>query len=119
MQTNTIVALGLGAVILVGATAAGSVYLAKQSDTPPVAEKTVVVREHPQHRVEQHPAQPATVACNDGNIAGKVVGGVGGGIAGSMIGKGNGKTAATVAGALGGAYLGGEAIPLNGVTCRQ
>ncbi len=40
-----------------------------------------------------------------------------GGVLASNLGKGNGKTAATIGGTLGGAYIGGETIPLNNVTC--
>ena len=112
MQNYKTLSLVLGAVILVAATAGASVYLSRQQPAP--AEKVVVV--HKSH-VGQ-PAQKAVPKCNDGNIAGKAVGGVGGGVIGSLAGKGNGKTAATIAGTLGGAYVGGEVLPLQNVTCR-
>ena len=63
------------------------------------------------------PAAARPAGCNDGNIAGKAVGGVAGGVLASNLGKGNGKPAATIGGTLGGAYIGGEVIPLNNVTC--
>jgi uncharacterized protein YcfJ len=99
----------LSAILLVVTTAGASIYLAK----PVQPEKIAVIQRHAptsQHAVSSN--------CNDGNIAGKAVGGVGGGVLGSLIGKGNGKTAATIGGTLGGAYVGGETIPLNNVTCR-
>ena len=112
MQNYKTLSLALGAIILVATTAAASVYLSKPQPAP--AEKVAVVH---RPRAEQ-PAQQVMPKCNDGNVAGKAVGGVGGGVIGSLAGKGNGKTAATIAGTLGGAYLGGEVIPLQNVTCR-
>lgn len=108
LRKNTII-LTLGGVLLVIATAAASVYVVKH-DIP----SKETVRQAPSQRAAAQPKPN----CDDGNIVGKAVGGVGGGIAGSMIGKGGGKTAATIGGTLGGAYVGGEVIPLNNVTCR-
>lgn len=116
--------IALGIVALVTTTAVASIYVAREMDgketktvsttTKKTASADKVVWNEP--RPAAAPAQPA---CNDGNIAGKALGGVGGGIAGSMIGKGNGKTAATIGGTLGGAYVGGEVIPLQNVTCPR
>ena len=112
MQNYKTLSLVLGAIILVAATAGASVYLSKPQPAP--AEKVGVV-----HRTQvAQPAQRTVAKCDDGNVAGKAVGGVGGGVIGSLAGKGNGKTAATIAGTLGGAYVGGEVIPLQNVTCR-
>jgi uncharacterized protein YcfJ len=112
MQNYKTLSLVLGAALLVVTTAGASVYLSRQpaqetatAKPPPHAERVVVT-------------QPVQRKCDDGNIAGKAVGGVGGGVLGSMVGKGSGKTAATIGGTLGGAYIGGEAIPLNNITCK-
>lgn len=99
-----------GAVLLVAATAGATAYVVDRPETP--------VQKAQVERAAAPQAAPQRVACNDGNIAGKALGGVGGGVAGSMIGSGSGKTAATIGGTLGGAYIGGEVIPLNNVTCR-
>ena len=109
MQNYKTVSIVLGAILLVGATAGASVYLTKQPASVERAAST---------QSTQHSAQRVVERCNDDNIAGKAAGGVGGGVIGSLAGKGNGKTAATIAGTLGGAYLGGEVIPLQNVTCR-
>lgn len=112
MQNYKTVSLVLGAVLLIITTAGASAYFSKEPLEP---KKSPV---HTQKVVATQPTQGAATGCNDGNIAGKAVGGVSGGIIGSMAGKGNGKTAATIGGTLGGAYLGGEVIPLQNVTCR-
>lgn len=109
MQNYKAISVGLAVVLLMIATAGASVYLTKRPSPATSAHITekVVVRE------------PVQKKCNDGNIAGKALGGVGGGVLGSMVGKGDGKTAATIGGTLGGAYIGGEAIPLNNITCGR
>ena len=83
----------------------------------PVAAKTI---RHPQPQPQQvaH-AAPQEPQCDDGNILGYVAGGAAGGLVGSQIGHGTGKTVATIGGVLGGGYLGGQAIPLHNVTCRN
>lgn len=125
MNNKQITLLIVGAVLLVVATATASTYLAKK-EPEVVAEKAPAPKKHTNNITwnSNTPPQPQpapqqqAVNCNDGNIAGKAVGGVGGGILASNVGKGKGKTAATIGGTLGGAYLGGELIPLNNVTCR-
>lgn len=117
MKKNTII-MALAAVLLVVATAGASVYLTQENAKPDTVETKRVV--HTNTVVKSQPAPTNTAAaCNDGNIAGKVVGGVGGGVLGSMVGKGKGKTVATIGGTLGGAYMGGDVIPLNNVTCPR
>lgn len=118
---NKTIALTLGAVLLVAATAGASVLVMNNKTDAPV-ERTATTSNKTIHWNDPAPkSTPAhtTAACNDGNVAGKVVGGVGGGVLGSMVGKGKGKTAATIGGTLGGAYIGGETIPLNNVTCPR
>ncbi len=112
MKNYKMLSLILGGLLLTVTVAGASVYVAKQADKP---EKPFVQAS----AKSQTPTQPSVPRCNDGNIAGKVVGGVGGGVAGSMLGKGTGKTAATIGGTLGGAYIGGEVIPLENVTCPR
>lgn len=128
-KTNTkqIAILSAAAVLLVALSAGASVYLTKES-IKNKSEKVAVTTHHKSVKNDikwdnknqnVQTQQVAQSNCDDGNIAGKAVGGVGGGVLGSMVGKGKGKTAATIGGTLGGAYLGGEAIPLRNVTCRQ
>jgi uncharacterized protein YcfJ len=129
MRNKKLITLAVGALLLVGATAAASVYLTRENMTSekevaattapkksPAAKKDIVWNDNPQPRAPQQQAA-ARSGCDDGNIAGKVAGGVGGGVLGSMVGKGNGKTVATIGGTLGGAYLGGQTLPLHNVTC--
>lgn len=117
---NKTIALTLGAVLLIVATAGASVLVMNNKAETPV-QRTATSKSTIQwnDRAPQPAPARTTAACNDGNVAGKVVGGVGGGVLGSMVGKGKGKTAATIGGTLGGAYIGGETIPLNNVTCPR
>jgi len=118
MKTKNIMALGAGAILLMGVTAGASVYvMEKKTDETPakVASAKVLSHETITYRQAQPPPLPA---CDDDNIVGKVVGGAAGGIAGSQFGRGNGKTAATIGGAVGGSLLGEEYIPTKNVTCR-
>ena len=119
-----------GAIVLaLAGTAGASAYLTKQNLTTTTETSSTVTKpvthvsqRHSDVRWDDNHAQPRTVAapaCNDGNIVGKAVGGVGGGVLGSAIGNGHGKTATTIAGTLGGAYLGGEVIPTQNVTCPK
>jgi uncharacterized protein YcfJ len=117
MKTKAIIAVCAGAILLVGVTAAASVYTMNASDE---AEKTATVVST-QERVNFNQArqEPAPVpACDDDNIVGKVIGGAAGGLAGNQIGDGNGQTAATIGGAVGGTILGEKYIPTKDVTCR-
>jgi uncharacterized protein YcfJ len=117
-NSQNIVLIVIAVLLLVIGTAAASVYIARSS-TPEQPKIAVVTQ--PAHRVvhrEVTTERRVATNCDDGNIVGKGLGGVGGGVAASTIGKGNGKTAATIAGTLGGAYLGGQYIATNGVTCR-
>jgi uncharacterized protein YcfJ len=120
MKTNTIVAIGAGALLLVAATAGASVYLMENNDPEEKANTstTRVSTQETIHYNQPRQAQAPQPACDDDNIVGKVVGGAGGGLAGSQIGSGSGKTAATIAGAVGGTLLGEEYIPTKNVTCR-
>lgn len=106
--------IGVMAIVLMSATVAAAVYISDRDEKPNTKAAAVS-----HTKTTQNNTQQAAATCNDGNIAGKVLGGVGGGVAGSMIGKGSGKTAATIGGTLGGAYIGGETIPLNNVTCSR
>ncbi|MGB4107360.1 MAG: glycine zipper 2TM domain-containing protein [Alphaproteobacteria bacterium] len=115
MKTKSLIALGAGAILLIGATAGASVYVMENmvdespSSTKTSAQETVTFNQ---------PQMAALPPCNDDNIVGKVVGGAAGGLAGSQIGSGGGKTAATIGGAVGGSLLGEEYIPTKNVTCR-
>lgn len=119
------IGLGIGALALVLVVASASALVTKDiiQDKPAVAQvepaagKTVKKEQITWNEPRQ--AAPAATNCNDGNVAGYVLGGAAGGIAGSQVGKGNGKTAATIGGTLGGAYLGGQYIPLQNVTCPR
>lgn len=106
MKKQTMI-MTAAAVLLVTATAGATAYYVDQKND----EKPAVTQARATAPAQQQ------VRCNDGNIAGKAVGGVAGGVLASNLGKGNGKTAATIGGTLGGAYIGGETIPLNNVTC--
>ena len=99
--------------------AAAAAYITKENlqpaeTHPPLSAKTV----QPATQAAST-AQPQQKGCDDGNVLGYVAGGAAGGILGHQVGKGSGNTAATIGGVLGGAYLGGKAIPLHNVTCRQ
>jgi uncharacterized protein YcfJ len=108
--------LGAGIVVvaLAASTAFATVYFAQPSE-PSIKQHTKVPAKKHTQVASAAPAQPP---CNDHNVLGYVAGGAAGGIVGNQVGKGNGNTAATIAGTLGGAYLGGQHIPLNNVTCR-
>lgn len=113
--TKTMLAFVVGGVVLIGATAAASVYVMKNMDE----EKPVKVSSASQAvRTQQPAAQPQQVRCDDDNIVGKVVGGTAGGLIGNQIGSGKGNTAATIGGAVGGTLVGEEFIPTRNVTCR-
>lgn len=118
MKTNSIIALGAGALLLIGATAGASAYIMdKSTDKTPV--KVAAAQAPASNTVTYSDAQPPPLPdCNDDNIVGKVLGGAAGGVAGSQIGGGTGKTAATIGGAVGGSLLGEEYIPTQNVTCR-
>lgn len=129
MKNGQMWAIVAGFVVALAGTAAASAYLTKQSveGTSVAASRPHVTRTasdvrwddtHSTNTVRTTAARPAP-ACNDGNIVGKAVGGIGGGVLGSAAGKGHGKTATTIAGTLGGAYLGGEMIPTQNVTCPR
>ena len=118
MKTNTIIAFGAGALLLIGATAGASVYVMENMDDEASTQSSstnVSTKETITYRETAPAPQPA---CDDDNIVGKVVGGAAGGILGSQVGKGNGKTAATIGGSVGGTLLGEEYIPTKNVTCR-
>jgi uncharacterized protein YcfJ len=113
-MNKKLIGAGIGIIVLVASTAFASTYYTKASQ--PIAVSHAPSKPHLQKIASAQPAQPR---CNDGNVLGYVAGGAVGGIAGNQVGKGSGNTAATIAGTLGGAYLGGQYIPLNNVTCRQ
>lgn len=120
MKTKSIIALGAGAILLIGVSAGASVFVMEQmtGETPA---KVYSEKVSTSGTVTVSQAQPPPLplpACDDDNIVGKVVGGAAGGIAGSQIGSGTGKTAATIGGAVGGSLLGEEYIPTQNVTCR-
>lgn len=110
-----LIGIGVGAVLLVGATAAIASYMTRQSLTP---DAEITAQAPPPQKVAaaQPPPQPR---CDDKNIVGTIAGGAAGGVIGNQIGKGSGKTAATVGGVVGGAVLGNQFIPTRNVTCRQ
>jgi outer membrane lipoprotein SlyB len=136
-KTKHIVAITIGALVLVALSAGASALIMRGGAAPenPAAATSTVAAGHAktQHyaqrekihwngsRAAAQPA-PATIepaaGCDDGNVVGAIVGGAGGGVAGAQVGKGSGKTAATIAGTLGGAYLGKEFLPTQNVTCR-
>jgi uncharacterized protein YcfJ len=128
-RKHTIAAI-IGAVMLVLLTAGASALITREmisEDKTPLETSAKVSSYRPHKREtitwnEQRQAPPhqqvATRNCDDGNVVGKVLGGVGGGVLGSQVGSGTGQTAATIGGTLGGAYLGGEYIPTDNVTCR-
>lgn len=136
MKKTNIFLIALAVFVAMGATAAASVYLTKQSyepETKPVvatAEKPAKpkpVRKNngddiTWNRPQPAPAQPQPVQvasnCDDSNIVGTIAGGAAGALIGSQIGSGSGKTAAVIGGTLGGAYLGNSYIPTRNVTCR-
>jgi uncharacterized protein YcfJ len=118
MKTKSIIALGAGAILLIGVSAGASVFVMEKmtGETPA---KVYSEKVSTSGTVTVSQAQPPPLpACDDDNIVGKVVGGAAGGIAGSQFGSGNGKTAATIGGAVGGSLLGEEYIPTQNVTCR-
>lgn len=133
MKKANVFWLALAVFVAMGATAAASVYLTKQSlqaeEEKPVAvsetkTKTVkrknddIVWNNPRPAQPQQP-QPVQVAannCDDRNIVGTLIGGAAGAFLGNQIGDGGGRTAATIGGTLGGAYLGNSYIPTRNVT---
>lgn len=146
MEKKDIAIVALAGILLIGATAEGTMYYMNKSSAPQDQSKVVAlpsqrpdnvmpaagedsepahapVRRHHHSQAQgqsEAQAQPvsATSGCNDHNIVGTAVGGIGGGILGSLFGSGKGKTVTTIGGALAGAYAGNQAIPTNGVTCR-
>jgi uncharacterized protein YcfJ len=118
MKTKCIIALGAGAILLIGVSAGAGVYvMEKMSDETP--SKVYSDNTSTSGSVTVSQAQPTPLPeCDDDNIVGKVVGGAAGGIAGSQLGSGKGKTAATIGGTVGGSLLGEEYIPTKNVTCR-
>lgn len=117
MKQKSLIALGVGAILLVGATAGATAYIA--DDNKEAAAEQTKTSSKTNVTYNQPATQQAPIpSCDDDNIVGKVVGGAAGGIAGSQFGKGNGKTAATIGGAVGGTLLGEEYIPTRNVTCR-
>jgi uncharacterized protein YcfJ len=114
-MNKKLIGAGIGIIVLLASTAFAAAYFTRET-LQPVAQNHVQPKQHPQAIASAAPTQPR---CNDGNVLGYVAGGAVGGIAGNQVGKGSGNTAATIAGTLGGAYLGGQYIPLNNVTCRQ
>lgn len=119
MKTNTIIAFGAGALLLIGATAGASVYIMENmDDDKPSTTTEAKVSSNDKVIYTEQRATVRTVNCDDDNIVGKVVGGAAGGLAGSQVGGGSGKTAATIGGAVGGTLLGEEYIPTRNVTCK-
>ncbi len=115
MKSKTIIALTVGAAILVGATAAASAYFINSSEKDSVSSSATAQHESVTYN---QPRQAPLPACDDDNIVGKVIGGAAGGVAGSQVGKGNGKTAATIGGTVAGSLIGEEYLPTKNVTCR-
>jgi uncharacterized protein YcfJ len=138
MNNRNIAALGIGAVLVLAATAAASAFLTREAisredtaklvlDKPPIrkpvaagAKSQTPWRENKQYsqQVSTVPSAPAAKPCDDGNVLGYVAGGAAGALIGSQIGKGDGNTAAIAAGTLGGAYLGGQHLPLRNTLCN-
>jgi uncharacterized protein YcfJ len=127
------IALSIGVAILILGAASASALITRNvvshEDAPAVAAATPSTAKAVHHAAAgnqtirwNNPRQPAPqqaqTACNDGNIVGYVAGALAGGLAGSQLGKGNGKIATTMAGTAGGAYLGGQYLPTQNVTCR-
>ncbi len=117
--SKKLVGAGIGVVLLIASTALAASYFTRES-LQSKAESHKQPRQHGRAPANSSSQKVAATepSCNDSNIAGVVVGGVAGGVVGHQVGKGSGNTAATIAGTLGGAYLGGQHIPLNNVTCR-
>ena len=117
MKTKSIIALGAGTILLIGATAGASVYVMENMNDDAVSETVSKARVSSSNETVNYTTthQPT---CDDDNIVGKVVGGAAGGVLGSQIGDGSGKTAATIGGSVGGTLLGEEYIPTKNVTCR-
>ncbi len=119
MKTKSIIAIGAGAILLIGATAGASVYVMENMDGNEPSDMNKARVSSNETITYNQPRQVSTQpACDDDNIVGKVVGGTIGGIAGNQIGGGSGKTAATIGGSVGGTVLGEEYIPTDNVTCR-
>lgn len=123
------VLITVGAIMLLGATAAIASYATRASmqpetapeivqETPAPSKAKVVQAPRQQAAPQQQAAAPQQPACNDGNIVGTLAGGAAGGLLGNQIGKGKGKTVATIGGAVGGAVVGQRYIPTQNVTCR-
>lgn len=126
MTKKDMLALGAGAILLVGVTAGASAYYMDQRDEDNAVTETTQRQssnDAPVERVSQPAPAPVQQqaqipACDDDNIVGKVAGGVAGGLIGTQIGKGNGNKVATIGGSVGGTILGEEYIPTRNVTCR-
>ena len=121
MKRKNIIAIALGAVALVAATAGASALVMNHNAISKTEPKSTHVAQKEEIRWNDSAPAPAPQPvrhCDDGNVVGALAGGVGGGVLGSQIGHGKGKTAGTIAGTLGGAYLGKEYIPTDNVTCR-
>lgn len=148
MEKKDLAIVALSGILLIGATAEGTMYyMNKSGQVPQEQSKTVALpsqrpdnimpaagdesdvaaaplRHHhhvQQQAQEQEQARPAAASsgCNDHNIVGTAVGGIGGGVLGSLFGHGSGKTVTTIGGALAGAYAGNQAIPAQNVTCAH
>jgi outer membrane lipoprotein SlyB len=115
------VGAGIGVALLMASTAFAASYFTRAT-LEPTAQNQVQPRQPAKtaHRANTQiaSAAPMEPRCNDSNVLGYVAGGAAGGLVGNQVGKGKGNTAATIAGTLGGAYLGGQYIPLQNVTCR-
>lgn len=103
--------IAMGAVVLLGATAAVASYATRSSLQPEESSKPAQVAAAPSAATQQP-------ACNDGNIVGTLAGGAAGGLLGHQVGKGRGNTVATIGGAVGGAVVGQKYIPTHNATCR-
>lgn len=110
-------ALGALGMLLLGSTALGGYYIAKQESSQPAKHAQVVRMQPTSHQGTQRVAA-AKPPCDDNNIVGTVAGGAAGGLIGSRFGSGSGKTLATTGGIVGGAMLGNAYMPTRGVTCN-
>jgi uncharacterized protein YcfJ len=133
MKTKHIIAISAGIFALVLLSAGASALITRDTltadkpETHKVATVTHRTTSHANNNIRWNDnrtastvvAQPAQPRCNDGNVVGYVAGGVGGGLLGSQLGKGNGSTVGAIAGTLGGAYLGGQYLPTQNITCAS
>jgi uncharacterized protein YcfJ len=145
MEKKDFAIVALTGVLLIAATAEGTMYYVNKSAQAPQEQSKVVSlptqrpdnimpaagedadsvpapirhHHHVQQQAQQEQAQPASSNCNDHNIVGTAVGGIGGGVLGSLLGHGTGKTVTTIGGALAGAYVGNQAVPTQNVTCSH